>query len=1093
MQDYINLGRILPPERRKDILRRGRLVDQLHQNTNRKLNFIGASAGFGKTSLMLDFAHELDAVVCWYQIARGDEDLGRFVWYLVAALQQQFKHFGQGLETLLNMPGEILDPQSLATAMVNEVVARVNDFCVLFLDDFHIVGETPAISEFLEAFLDYLPDQLRVVIASRSIYGIPTAKLYIRSQIAMLGVEALRFRANEIVELVRQNFKQAILPAHADALAKRADGWIVAILLSMQSLSQGRSLPSEEFTAEQIYTFLAQEVLERESEALQIFMLSTAIQDEFSEPFATYLLESDPSHTQVLLQELERRNLFVTRIESREGTVYRYHQLFLDFLRDRLLKTDPVRKNRLHRRAAEWHRTHAGWGMAITHQLAAGNRAEAALWMDAEARDFYVTGQGQVLGEWVDVLAMPPDLRATAPHLLLNWAKVLSERGNYTMSELMLDFAEPVLRQRAQGEQLLNVLITRGTLCYLQGRFEEALKLSQAALAALLAEPVTTEVNLMRLAEGRWLNGICLAANGDIPRALGLLQDALQDLPHLFEALQDEKLRVHVLYDWGRITNDLGAISYESGNILAAQTYFQETLRLRGKNQGNLLGLAESLNNVGYLHFQTGAYTEAWFSYQEAKELLKPIKPGHIHIHLYNSLGDLLFALEEWTDAEAAYQQAMLYAQDMQSERALFATYCGLSQLEMVRARDNLALKWLREAARLRKMAEQTPFYQEKLGEIYFEMGQVDLARRAFSSALVQWENAARPHMEQILAAFHMGKVLFHMNQCEQALSYLEKALTWAARLGFDQFLVIAGRRAPAFLKYAAETQPAHRQLQTLIQRIQGFQPGLAQILPLVKPDDLSAVRLEISALGPGLVRRDGNLILKAAWQSSKPRALFFYLVEYRLARAVDLKLSFWPEFNTSRATANLQATLWRARNALENKDIIINQDEDYALATKLDIWYDVAEFRSYLARAEAPSISPFERVEYWRRAVELYQGDYLTDISMEWADAIRRELRKSFLTTVLNLANWEVEQHHYLKAIPYYEKASVVEPFEDTFQRAIMECWINAGLHANAKTHFLQYRKKLEKEGLTVSQPLQEYYIAQFTGKRNKRLRRKK
>lgn len=1089
MQDHINLNlvRILPPQRRKDILRRGRLVDQLHQNTNRKLNFVCASAGFGKTSLMLDFAHELDAVVCWYQIARGDEDLGQFVRYLVMSIQQKFKRFGQGLENLLNLPGGALNPQSLATAMVNEVVAQVNDFCVLFLDDFHIVGETSEISEFLEAFLDYLPDQLRVVIASRSVYGIPTAKLYIRNQIAMTGADELRFRADEIAELVRQNFKTTILPAYTDELAARSDGWIVAILLSMQSISQGQSLPGKDFSAEQIYIFLAQEVIERESATLQNFMLATSIQDEFSEPFVTYLLDGEKARTQKLLHELERRNLFVTRIETAAGTVYRYHQLFLDFLQDRLEKTDPALKNHLHRRAAEWHQTREAWNMAIAHLLAAGDRSEAAAWMDAEARNFYVNGQGQKLGEWVEVLSTPPDLRLTAPHLLLNWAKVLSERGDYPTSERLLDLAEPVLQQMGEHEQMTNLRISRGIICYMQGRFEEALKIAQTLLTIFSMTPLESDIERMHHAEGLWLNGICLAAKDDFQPAIDFLKQAVIDFSNLFETVEDKTLKVHILYGWGRVVNDLGVVCYQSGNILDAQTYFQETLRLRKKNQGNLLGLAEGLNNVGYLHFQIGAYADAWLSYQEAKAVLQPIKPGIIHIHLYNSMGDLLCALDEWKNAEEVYHQAIQFAKDAQSERALFATYCGLSQIEMAQMHYSKAMQWLREAARVRKMSEDTPVYQEKLGEIYLEMGQMDLAKQAFIKALGDWENLRRPHLEQILAIFYLGKVLFDTNQCEESLAYLQTALTWVAMLGFDQFLVVVGRQTEAYLNYAAQIWPQNPQLQALIKRIRAFHPGVTSLIPPEESEDLSAVHLEISALGQGQVRRDGHLIAKAAWQSIKPRALFFYLVEYRLARSTDLKLFFWPEFNASRATTNLQATLWRARNALVHKDIILNNEEDYVLAPGLEIWYDVAEFRNYLRRAATPSISPFERAEYWRRAIELYHGDYLSDINMEWVETIRRELRENFLATIINLAKWEFGQHHYVRAIPYYERAIELEPYEDVFHRAIMECWVNAGLKTNAKNHFRQYRKKLEKEGLIVSQTLRDYYDTLFGGKQGK------
>ncbi|NUM48074.1 MAG: tetratricopeptide repeat protein [Anaerolineales bacterium] len=1093
MQENINLVRILPPQKRKDILRRGRLVDQLHLNTSRKLNFISASAGFGKTSLMLDFAHELDAAVCWYQVARGDEDLVQFIRYLILAFRQKFKRFGRSLENNLNTPGGLLNPESLATALVNEVVAQVDDFCVLFVDDFHLVGEAHAISEFLEVFLDYLPEQLRIVIASRSVYGIPTAKLYIRDQIATLGVEDLRFRADEIAELVRQNFKTTLPGQALEALAKRSDGWIVAILLSMQSLLNGRPYAMEGFTAEQVYTFLAQEVIERESDTLQAFMLATSIQDEFNEAWVNEALAIEPQKAQHLIQELERRNLFVTRIETAEGVSFRYHQLFLDFLRDRLQKTDPAQKQHLHRRTAAWYQARAGWEMAITHQLAAGNRAEAAAWMDAEARNFYVTGRGQVLAKWVAVLATPPDMRLMAPRLLLNWAKVLSGRGEYGESERLLALAEPELIRQGDQDQILNLKIQRGHNYYAESRFEEASSLASELQRAFSEEVQHTVSHQLRSAQTYLLQGNCFSAKGDFVRAIENLEKAVNGFQALYTTLEQDSLQIHVIHDWGTALNDLGAAYYGSSNILAAQAYFQEALKVRKMNQSNHLMLAESLNNLGYLHFQAGAYREAWGAYQEAIEILKPIFPGRVHIHVYNSLGDLLCALEEWKGAEETYRQAIDFAQGASGERALFATYCGLAQIEAKQLRYHAAFQWLRDAAQVRKMSEDAPLYQEKLGEIYMAMGQMRLAKQAFEQALYHWGSIERPRLEQVLALFFLGKILFLHTEVEQALAHLQTSMEWTARMGIDEFLVLAGRQASAFLEFAAHRWPTNNQLQSLCARVQAFQPGLAQISSPAPIENLSKIHLEISALGAGTVRRDGKSIAKTAWQSSKPRALFFYLVEHRQARASDIKLDFWPEFNTSRATTNLQATLWRARNALASKEIILNQEEEYSLPDEIDLWYDVDEFRNYLSRATDPLITPFDRAECWRRAVELYQGDYLADILMEWVEPIRRDLLEKYLDALLNLAKWEMTQHHYPQAIRYYGKAIEKEPFEDEFHQAIMECWVKAGSLASAKAHFVQYQKKLDKEGLTPSKPLIDYYTTLFRSPRGGSTPRKK
>jgi LuxR family transcriptional regulator, maltose regulon positive regulatory protein len=485
MSDLINLSKILSPKRRKDFLRRARLLDLIHQNIERKLIFISAPAGYGKTSVMVDFASDVDAAVCWFQVTPGDEDLGQFAQYLIAAFRQKFKNFGEALEGLFHGSGGMLNSQNLAIAILNEIIAKVDDFCFLILDDYHLVGESVPVVNLVEMLLDHLPDQVRLVIASRSEYGIPTMKLYVRNDIFLLGKDQLRFDVGEITTLIRQNFHYTIPLNQAEQLAKRSDGWIVAILLSMNVENRGKTWKLENPLPEQMYRFLAEDVIQREKPELREFMLATSILEEFSEPLASYLLEIPTA--QILIQELDKRNLFITSIETLEGITYRYHQLFLEFLQDQLAKGDPERKQRFHRRAAEWFHGKGIWGEAILQKLAAGDRLEAAAWMDDVASHLYVSGQMNLLNQWAKILSAPSDIRATAPQLLLNQAKVLINQGHFKTGEELLDLIEPVFRDNGNVDQLVSTLLTRAISFRNQFMFKQALDLAETAQKVLLS------------------------------------------------------------------------------------------------------------------------------------------------------------------------------------------------------------------------------------------------------------------------------------------------------------------------------------------------------------------------------------------------------------------------------------------------------------------------------------------------------------------------------------------------------------------------------------------------------------------------------
>jgi tetratricopeptide (TPR) repeat protein len=191
---------------------------------------------------------------------------------------------------------------------------------------------------------------------------------------------------------------------------------------------------------------------------------------------------------------------------------------------------------------------------------------------------------------------------------------------------------------------------------------------------------------------------------------------------------------------------------------------------------------------------------------------------------LLNSIGDLQLDLNERELAEKTYRTAVALAKTLDSEFYAFFAYQGLSKLELLQGKYDKAMQLLREAARVSKRKLESAWYQSKLGEILLEMGQFDLAIEALQSALAQWADDQRfPGQEQLQTVFWLGRAYFAKGQTDYALRHFDNCLKGAARLGYDQFLVIAGRRASAFLRFAARSWPDNSQLHALILRVNCF------------------------------------------------------------------------------------------------------------------------------------------------------------------------------------------------------------------------------------------------------------------------------
>ncbi len=1049
------LTKIKIPLRRKDILRRQRLIDLLHQNIYRKLIFISAPAGYGKTTLLTDFANDVDARVCWYRIDRDDKDIIPFALHLIGSIRQNFSEFGKETMAILEAGGGVPDPIGLGLELINEMVRYVTDFSVLVLDDYHMVGEQQAVVDLIETLLEYLPDHVRLIMASRSVYGIPAANLYVRNDLATISADEMRFRPEELNELIQDHYSVTLSEDQVDEIAQRADGWIIAILLALRALEQGVK-PKFQQTSSEMYDFLAQEVVELQPEHLREFLTKTSILDEFNVALCNALLQIDDS--QKLLQELEERNLFVTRIETEFGTTnYRYHQLFGEFLAQRLSDTEPETKLILHHRAADWYLQHEFWEDAVYHKMAAGEQEEAAVWMERLASELFIAGRTSVISEWIREITEPVDFRRRAPWLSLTWAKVLYERGDYNQGDEYLEIAESVLKDSTEVNRRASLYVTKGMGRIYQGQPQDALELAQVALKLLEDQPE----NYYTFQAFR-LVGMSLRHLGQTDKSVQSLEMAARGFRSIV-AKQDMHER-QAAHDLAETLNDLGIAHFEHGSVLESQKCLEEVLSIRRKQKSNLGALAIALNNAGYMYYLLGRYREAWRAYEEAYAVASSLRHHRGIVHILNSRGDLLRDLEEWKDAETSYLEAKRRA-DSSDRYALFSTYIGLSELERRRGNYHDALYWLREAARIRGQSVKSPDYQVGLGQVYLDMGQYDMAAGALNQAIRSWSSNNRPNQNLSLANFLLGRVYFEVGKNSASLNVVKRALEVSAQLGYDQFLVVAARAKIDFLQFLSQQRELGGYIHNIHQRVSDF-PSLEALVSTKREQvTLPQFRLKISGFGQGIVYKDEILITSSEWKSSNARALFFFIIDRRGLRKEEIAIDLWPDFTQAKATSNFQSTLWRLRRALGNKDAVVFDQNRYIINPNIELHYDVDEFLSEITLAHGSKVSPTKKIDLLRKAVALYKGDFLLEISGSWVEIRREELLQQYLSALRELGDLLNATREFTKARDIYEQILRIDPYQDAIHLAVMQCLVNLGTPAAAKAHYYNYRDFLWKE----------------------------
>ncbi|HLK73995.1 MAG TPA: LuxR C-terminal-related transcriptional regulator [Streptosporangiaceae bacterium] len=432
------------PRSRRGLVLRPRLIERLDPAIAPKLVLVSAPAGFGKTTLLTEWlaarpaAPADEQLAAWVSLDRGDNDPASFWAYVIAALRTVAPGVGESALALLDarQPPPI---ETVLTMLLNDLGAVAREI-VLVLDDYHVI-DAREVQGGMAFLLDHLPPWLHVVIVSRVDPALPLARLRARGELAEIRAAELRFTADEAAAYFNETMGLRLTARDVAALEERTEGWIAALQLAALSM-QGRDDVASfiaGFAGDDRYVvdYLAEEVLARQPERVQAFLLQTSILGRLSGPLCDAV--TGQGGGKAMLEALDRGNLFLIPLDDRRRW-YRYHHLFADVLQTRLLDEQPGQVPDLHRRASAWYEQNGEQPMAIGHALAAGDFERAADLVELTIPAMRQTRQEARLRGWLEML--PGEVVQARPVLSAYFAGVLLISGELEGVEDLLRDAE---------------------------------------------------------------------------------------------------------------------------------------------------------------------------------------------------------------------------------------------------------------------------------------------------------------------------------------------------------------------------------------------------------------------------------------------------------------------------------------------------------------------------------------------------------------------------------------------------------------------------------------------------------------------------
>jgi LuxR family maltose regulon positive regulatory protein len=366
--------------------------------------------------------------------------------------------------------------------------------CAIILDDYHLIEE-PALHSALAFLLEHRPPTLHMALLTRADPALPLARLRARGQLMEMRAEHLRFTHEEAAAFLNQVMGLTLSAAQVAALEQRTEGWIAGLQLAALSMQGRDDLPGfiAAFTGGHHYIvdYLAEEVLGRLPEAQRHFLMHTSILERLCGPLCDALTGGTDGSR--LLAQLEHANLFVVPLDT-EQRWYRYHHLFADLLRSRLLHSQPEVIPILHARAAAWFEAQGMLDPAIQHALQAEDYTHASKLIRSGQMQLIFTRDITTLGAWLQ--AFPADFLLADPWLCIANAHLLWSSGRRGSIPPYVHSAESVLATWLADGQMVesdpDYCLLHGECCAFsaihalrQKRDELAISLAQEAVAVI--------------------------------------------------------------------------------------------------------------------------------------------------------------------------------------------------------------------------------------------------------------------------------------------------------------------------------------------------------------------------------------------------------------------------------------------------------------------------------------------------------------------------------------------------------------------------------------------------------------------------------
>lgn len=1105
----IHQNRTLPHKSSGKLVNRTELIEKLSQNRQKGIFLISGPAGYGKSSLALEFLNTLNLKYSWLNVHTEMSNFYVFMNYLVFSLKRTEETFGNSTLQMIEDYRDKFKFDSHREIIINDIVGIfMNELSITFEDEFYIVlddfGKVTGAGwekDVFDKLLEDLPANFHLIITTRVNPDISTGVLQAKRNLLRIGMKELAFTASETETLVNKLYGLNITGSEVYSLSQDLDGWITGIHLILQSY--GSTFPQQRFdkikVLDDVFNYFTEDIFNALKPDVREFLLSTSLLEEFTPRLCDELLNTDRSSE--LIKELLQQNIFIqsnSSINNENPVSYSYQELFKEFLNLKLQQTRS--KTEIHsllKKISEYYEVNKQFVEAINFSILAGELESAAEMIKKQYNQLFERGLFELLWKWLDDLG---SVIINKEYKLLYLRSLLLKffKGNIEESLQVLDTAIELCYSSNDTEFLVICSISKSRNLISLGRVSEAIKVLKKA-NGFDADPAGKAKLIFLMAYAYY-------QNSEYDRSLDLLNSAAEILnteENRFNNTKELKLDIFNLY---------GHIFLIRGDYSKSISYYERSL----KNTNKIFGRYETICNLVLLYSQSGRFERAAVYLEEARSIAENISIPIFRITYLLARQAFKFEFGDYEESIKLLEEMNGIAADLNHKYYIFLSYSligdsyySLDKLSKAEEYYDLAFRYLND--------------DNELERIQFAVCKAFLLIKTDPGSKIEpvlldaynYYDNKKITYSKIQISFHLADFYFREKNYERSLQLLQEVLKISEEKEYHSFIQreISNFRQLFDFALANKLYSSYIKLQNaaFLEKKNSVLIS-AECRRRLQRINESLLDIQLNLLGKCEVRVRGKIIDDSGWTKKKWKFIFIYLMlepgrSITKDKFIDI---FYPDTPMESADNIFHQVISKFRNLVkfsydtgqnkktDNDDVkkkkssrnkknvpgltispnlVSYEDKLLEISDDFTYYIDSAEFET-LYRQLSTNKDTLGRTVTLQKAIALYKGDFMEGNYDTWCEELRSRYRSYFVTMSEELIRNLHDTKDHEGVIFYAENLLKYDKLSLAAYEFIIRSLIDISRPQIAKVRYSQLLKSYKRE---YDESLPQKFLAKF------------